>query len=307
MLERACTPFAADSEAAAWAHFWKHGGATRCVPNSACALRLLSDEWREFARSLPNAARLLDLGTGLGHVLDEIARERADVRLVGVDSAPSLRAHNPRIRIESPATMEQLPFAAAEFDAVCSQFGFEYGETRAAAREIARVLRPGGDILMLVHHADSAIVAQSRARRAALEWVVERSGMFDQVARLTNEHRASYQAMSASFAQATDRARELGLDPVAPEVAAALNQIIATGSRGWIEQVGGRLARVTHNARQELVIRAALERVALDAPGVEALLATLRAAGLQPQPPEVLEINSGMPLAWRLRASKEAS
>ena len=284
-----------------------HGGATRCVPNSGCVLRLLSEHWREFARSLPHSSQLLDLGTGLGHVLDEIARERADVRLVGVDSATSVRANDPRIRIESPVMMEQLPFGAGEFDAVCSQFGFEYSDTSATAREIARVLRPGGKIAMLVHHRDSAIVVQSRTRRAALEWVVERSGMFEQVARLTDDHQASARAISASFSQAMNRASELGLDPVAPEVASALNQIITTGARGWVEQVGRRLARLTDQARQELVIRAALERASLDAAGVDALLSTMRAAGLQPAPPEVLEVSGGIPLAWRLRASKGPS
>ena len=58
--------------------------------------------------------------------------------------------------------MEELPFADQRFGAVVSQFGFEYSRRDPAAGEIARVLRPGGAMSLLVHHAASAVLATNR-------------------------------------------------------------------------------------------------------------------------------------------------
>jgi hypothetical protein len=64
--------------------------------------------------------------------------------------------------------MESMPFPEKVFGAVVSQFGFEYSELDAAAREMARVVEPGAKLSFLVHHADSAIVATNRVRLAVL-------------------------------------------------------------------------------------------------------------------------------------------
>jgi hypothetical protein len=65
--------------------------------------------------------------------------------------------------------MEALPFPERRFGAVVSQFGYEYSQTGASAREIARVLAAGARLSFLVHHADSAIVAATCSRLNAIE------------------------------------------------------------------------------------------------------------------------------------------
>jgi len=64
--------------------------------------------------------------------------------------------------------MESLPFTEDCFGAVVSQFGYEYGNSRCAVRELARALAPNARLSFIVHHADSAIVANNRARLNAL-------------------------------------------------------------------------------------------------------------------------------------------
>jgi SAM-dependent methyltransferase len=93
---------------------------------------------------------------------------RADLRVTGIDFARVPTAAEPQIRLLSDTPMESMPFADASFDAAIGQFGFEYGRIHKAARELARVLAPGGTFSLVVHHAGSSIVATNRARLNAL-------------------------------------------------------------------------------------------------------------------------------------------
>lgn len=303
----AAEPQVFGDEAPMWEHYWKHGSSVRCVPQSDLASRLTSACWQDFARSIPSGGQVLDLGTGLGYVLDEIGRKRDDLDLVGVDAAVSLPKDAGRLRIEAGVRMERLPFGNCQFDAVCSQFGFEYSDTEATAREVMRILRPGGTVQLLVHHADGAVVRQSIRRRSALDWVAGESGIFDEAARLAGERRALCKAASSQCASVADGASRKQLDPVAAEVASAVRQIIFEGERAWDRLVGGMLSNLVRQVRNEVAIIAALQRVALDRAAVEKLRSILSNAGLAVASARLLEVQPGLPFAWLLQASKPAS
>ena len=68
--------------------------------------------------------------------------------------------------------MEDLPFDDQRFDAVISQFGFEYGSVALAAKQVARVLAPGAPFSFIVHHAHSPIVREDRDRNRALSMIL---------------------------------------------------------------------------------------------------------------------------------------
>jgi ubiquinone/menaquinone biosynthesis C-methylase UbiE len=96
---------------------------------------------------------LLDVGCGTGAAV----RAAAEVveRAVGVDLSPKMLAAARRRAAGLPGVefvegdSENLPFADGEFSAVlCTASLHHYPHPEAAAREIARVLRPGGRVVI---------------------------------------------------------------------------------------------------------------------------------------------------------------
>lgn len=111
--------------------------------------------------------RILDVGVGTGLSLSSYS---ASTRLVGVDlSEPMLRKAQERVRVfkldnvETLAVMDAkiLAFPTGSFDAVVAQYVITaVPEPEATLDEFIRVLRPGGE-LVLVNH----IGAESGPRR----------------------------------------------------------------------------------------------------------------------------------------------
>jgi demethylmenaquinone methyltransferase/2-methoxy-6-polyprenyl-1,4-benzoquinol methylase len=107
--------------------------------------------WRQATRralGLTSADRCLDLAAGTGVSTEELARSGAEV--VGCDfSLGMLRAgrHRPVPLVAGDAL--HLPFADGVFDAVTISFGLRnVADTGAALRELARVTRPGGRLVV---------------------------------------------------------------------------------------------------------------------------------------------------------------
>ena len=125
--------------------------------------RIERDHWwfaslRDFVvatliATVPAGARVLDVGCSTGHVIaavpDEYERIGADISSGSIELARALR---PEIRFEE-APVEALPFEDQSFDCVLaldilSASGVD--DDAAALREIRRVLRPGGILLVQV-------------------------------------------------------------------------------------------------------------------------------------------------------------
>lgn len=117
--------------------------------------------FQEWAGPVADAAgiragdRVLDVACGTGVLARAAAgRTGAPGAVVGLDVNEGMLAVAAR---EAPGIdwrvgrAENLPFDDASFDAVVSQFGLMFFEDRRAAiREMARVLRPGGRLVVAV-------------------------------------------------------------------------------------------------------------------------------------------------------------
>jgi phosphatidylethanolamine/phosphatidyl-N-methylethanolamine N-methyltransferase len=116
--------------------------------------------------------RILEVGVGTGISLPDYAPEN---RIVGVDlSEPMLRKAQERIvsqrcrNVEALAVMDaqRLGFRDASFDVVVAQYVITVvPDPEATLDEFARVVRPGGEIILINH-----IGAEAGLRRALEQW-----------------------------------------------------------------------------------------------------------------------------------------
>ena len=97
--------------------------------------------------------RILDVGCGAGQTLIA-SRLDAEVTAVGIDCDERAlllgRQLNPGIRLIR-ARGESLPLASGFFDLAISRVALPYMRTDAALAEMARVLRAGGDLWIVLH------------------------------------------------------------------------------------------------------------------------------------------------------------
>lgn len=107
-------------------------------------------------RDLPEGARVLDVGSGSGTLLRHLSAGQPHLELFAVEPSATLRATTgqacPDVHVvDGDATA--LPYDDASMDVVVlssvlhevfSYNGYDHGAVRAALREAARALRPGG-------------------------------------------------------------------------------------------------------------------------------------------------------------------
>ena len=144
-------------------HARVHGGAEGFDGFSATfydfmASRLLRRVYRRLAQDVAaqagEGAAVLDIGTGPGVLLDELAKRRPDLTVTGVDrSADMVAAATRKVARYGPRASAQtgdaadLPCTDGAFDLVVSSLSLHHWDRPAeAGRELARVLKPGGRI-----------------------------------------------------------------------------------------------------------------------------------------------------------------
>jgi SAM-dependent methyltransferase len=159
---------AQESATGAWTAFWADPEQSRCAAGAPEIWQAIRSHWTSFSQGLAPGTSILDLGCGAGVVGRLLVAGRSDLEVTGVDSAKIPPAAHPHLAVLSQTAMEALPFPERRFGAAVSQFGYEYSQTAATAREISRVLNAGAKLSLLVHHAESAIVASTRSRLDAI-------------------------------------------------------------------------------------------------------------------------------------------
>jgi ubiquinone/menaquinone biosynthesis C-methylase UbiE len=120
--------------------------------------RVLRGVYRRLADDVagvaPRDGAVLDVGTGPGIFLVELAHRRPDLRLTGVDLSPDMVSaaqrnlapygHRASVRVGDAAT---LPFPDGTFDLIVSSISLHHwDDVASAAPELARVLRPRGRV-----------------------------------------------------------------------------------------------------------------------------------------------------------------
>lgn len=112
---------------------------------------------RERRFDLRGLKSILDIGSGAGQLLRPILKySDADAEIVGCDlSAMMLRRARLRLKAARPsfttADLAHLPFANEAFDCITCGYVLEHlPDASVGLKEMARVLQPGGRVLLLV-------------------------------------------------------------------------------------------------------------------------------------------------------------
>lgn len=149
--------------------------AARPMPGEFERAQARLDEILLGAAAIEPGHAVLDAGCGFGGTIEQIDARHDRMRLVGVNVDPRqlaicrqlhTRRANTLAWVEADACV--LPFADAAFDRVlCVEAIFHFRSRRAFFVEAARVLRPGGalvlsDILVTVDARDAAVEAALR-------------------------------------------------------------------------------------------------------------------------------------------------
>ena len=273
----------------AWTAFWADPGQSRCAAGAPAIWQVLANHWAAFARSLPQGTAVLDLGCGAGVVARLLVGARPDLRVTGVDSAKIPPAALPQISVLSHTAMESLPFPERRFGAVASQFGYEYSQTDATTHELARVLAPGAQLSFLVHHADSAIVASTRARLGVI-------------------HALLGQAMRTAFcsgdaASFNARMRMLMEKHAGEPLIAQLAQALPPCLRNAPEKRISTWVAIEEALAPERCVAETLEECCVGAARLDEWLEPLRSICQLP-PVSVLREPNGDPIAWKVEGRR---
>lgn len=277
----------------AWGDFWSQqrgqesGG---CLPEGWRGIEASQRAaWRAFVRHLSGPVRLLDLATGDGRVMRWLLDELPTLHAIGVDVAPQLPPAPAGTQIQAGVSMEQLPFEDASFDAVVSQFGFEYGDITKVANEIARVLTPDGIVGLLTHRIDGPIMAHNRDRRRQIGWLFERKNLFAFARNTLGARGQAFAATPMGIARIVqEAAQRFGAQSAAWEIAEAVRRVLILPGRVSPGEIVTLLHQIESQAQNELGRIASLERACKTTEDAAAFEAAFASAGLVPDTIEVL-------------------
>lgn len=132
-------------------------------------------QWRVWQRLTLERLRgvdTLEVGCGIGTLLADMAQ--AGYHCQAIDRSPQMvaatrrelrrRGVSPQVASVQQASVQALPFAAASFDNVVSTFPTDYIVDPEALREMRRVLRPDGRLIVVL----SGTLLPNRAALAPL-------------------------------------------------------------------------------------------------------------------------------------------
>lgn len=244
-------------KAEAWKDFWarqSQSGGGGCLPARWAEIENAQKAaWRNFAKRLAPKPRLLDLATGDARVLHWLRDIRPDIQPVGVDLAPQLPPAPPGCEVRSGVAMEDLPFEAGRFDAVTSQFGFEYGDTDRIALEIDRVADASAMVGLMVHRGDGPILEHNMLRKAQITWVLEENSLVDRVITASDEGAEGLQRALITTAETVrEGAERWGQGSAAWEIPEAIRRTLVLGGNGPRDKMLGTLDAIRMQAQNEI-------------------------------------------------------
>ena len=309
-----------------WDTYWQGARDSDAYASGGVSHPAVAAFWDEtLASVLPRygRARILDIATGSGAVIESLARHGAeqnyDVTCVDISGAAVDRVRNRFPDVTGVvADANEIPLDSGGFDLVTSQFGIEYAGLHAFD-EATRLLDDGGILMLLIHIRPGSIYEECAAARTA----VERTRRCDFVPLAIRFFEAGFAAVRGADRTPYDRAGT-ALNPAIQEVGAILAEYGEHVAGDTIIRLYSDIQRI-HNRIQHYDPNEVLawlgsmqtelaqyeERMtsmcdaAFDDKQFDEVCQRLRERGLDVDRAEALRPNgSALPLAWILQATR---
>jgi SAM-dependent methyltransferase len=181
-----------DHRRTAWSRYWKQD-VLHSLPGSFAGNYAggIGRFWQQQFESLDASHRVLDIATGNGAIPQLVCKacstgmprvDAIDLAEVAPDwlASQSLQCRQ-ALHFHAGVSAEALPFPDASFDLVTSQYGIEYCDAARAVPELARVLKPGGRVALLLHHRDSRLAEVAREEQRLTDWLLQAAGFLDRL------------------------------------------------------------------------------------------------------------------------------
>jgi ubiquinone/menaquinone biosynthesis C-methylase UbiE len=182
----------ADEKLRIWDAYWQDSRLQSAGPDNAPDIEAALDaHWAQLAAAIPDGGQVLDLACGNGAVASVVARVSQEMgkalKVHGIDAAAidppryvtRLAALLRTIAFHGNTRMEELPFQAGTFNAVFSQYGYEFGDMGKTTSEIVRVLKPRGSVVILALPASSHVVDAASKRVKQSQHLLTQTKLFD--------------------------------------------------------------------------------------------------------------------------------
>jgi ubiquinone/menaquinone biosynthesis C-methylase UbiE len=194
---RAVIVAVSDEKFHVWDAYW-HDNRIQSIGASADPqlLATLEKYWAGVVLRLTPGTAILDIACGNGAVGLTMARTAqamsGALAITAIDEAmidppryvPEHAGILSGIDFRPRTRMEALPFENATFDAVVSQYGFEFGNTTKALDEAARVLKPNGLLTFLALPAHSPAVQSAKKAVKQARYLLRDAALFDETFRI---------------------------------------------------------------------------------------------------------------------------
>lgn len=291
--------------------------------------------WQTAMADLRTEQRVLDIGTGNGVLPALLWRTHAAAmpRVDAIDLAeiaPAWWQQAPSdcrdaIRFHPGVMAEALPFPDASFDRVVSQYGLEYARRDAAMTEVARVLRPGGTLVTLMHHAAGRLAFVASVELELTQWLQEPDGLLHAAravlpwmalgtspqGREQLQHNVTANAARTAFNAAIGAVSERIQQVAVPELllearTLAASAVQAAAQRGDVNPSLEQIDKWQSRLRDAALRYEELCAAALDSEALTALVALLQRLGLVDVHTAPFLHQNGQLIAWQLVAHAPA-
>ncbi len=198
-----------------WSDYWSRACLTSLPQDFAVNYDgEVAEFWDRAFIDIPAGGAVIDLCTGNGAIALLAAafseKQAHDFGITAVDAAtidpdeiaghfPDLSTLLKRISFIGDCRVEDNSLPDASFDLVTSQYGIEYCEWKPAAEQAARLLKPGGRLVMVNHTATSDIMKFMEQEHREYS-MLEQSGFFSSI-RGYLQKRIDYSSMRHTLAE----------------------------------------------------------------------------------------------------------